>query len=60
MRRVPEREDLVVDLLEGLLVKDPRRTLLLESTVEAADLAWNKTRTEKRNEIMEKGKGPFF
>ncbi len=39
VRGVAEREYLLVDLLEGLLVHDPVRTLLLESPVEVADLA---------------------
>ena len=37
---VAEGEDLVVDLLEGVLVDDARRAVLLESAVQPTDLSY--------------------
>ena len=42
LRGVSEREDLVVDLLERVLVDDARRAVLLESAVQPTDLPCHK------------------
>ena len=37
---VPQREDLLVDVLERLLIHDPVGTFLFESSVQGTDFAW--------------------